>query len=362
MCEGSLEFLEGILEGWTDGDGLGSQKLNIGGGVTVSPKLAMQMFDIANATNRSPTIETLIVAINPKHKIKHRHKRYVVKWRQEKKAESWSCKDEASVMWRKIDTLDTSPYDGWVFNLEVEVDNSYVAESIGVHNCNANATVNAFHNRRDLDGYAHVALSANWLYMHINGGRDNGSQLRDGFKFSQTGIAPRQLKRDGEDYLFPDTVFRKDQVSQKWLKVANEEAGTYVAYEPYLLPVDNFETFKIALASAIARDHQVIHAWHVGNGGMRLRNGYAVIGRGPGNHATLFHSGKWVGGSDLVHPDSENSWGPSKNSLYGRVGGSGWGDDGFGLFTMADAYAAHEYHAYWVLVGTKVTDGALNAK
>jgi hypothetical protein len=232
--------------------------------------------------------------------------------------------------------------------------------SIG--SCNSNATVNAFHNRRDLDGYAHVPLSANWLYMHINGGRDNGSQLRDGFKRSQTGVAPRQLKRDGENYLFPDTVFNTRQVPAKWLEVANQEAGTYVAYEPYLLPVDDYATFKIALASALARDHQVIHAWHVGNSGMRLNNGYAVIGRGPGNHATLFHSGKWVGGEDLVHPDSENSWGPSKNSLYGRVGGTGWGEDGFGLFTMASAYAAHEYHAYWVLVGTKVTDGLLNAK
>lgn len=220
--------------------------------------------------------------------------------------------------------------------------------------CNASATVAAFHNRRLTDGMAHVALSSNYLYMHINGGRDQGSQLVHGLEFSKKGLAPRELIVDGQKKLFPATVFSTRQVPTALLRAAAAAAPTYQSFEAYRLPSDDYATFKIALASALARDHQVIHAWHVGRNSMNLRNGYVQVARGVGNHATLFHSAKWVGGQDLVHPDCQNSWGPSKNALYGQVSREGWGEDGFGLFTMSDAFACSSTHVFWVLPGNKI--------
>jgi hypothetical protein len=220
--------------------------------------------------------------------------------------------------------------------------------------CNASATTNAFHNMRQLDGLAHIPLCSNYIYMNINRGVDGGSQLIHGLEFAAKGVAPRVLNVDSKEVMFPHNVFNKRSVDVRLLQAADAAAPTFQSWEAFRLPSDNFTTFRVALASALARGHQVVHAWHVGNNSMDLRNGYVVQGNGPGNHATLFHSAKWVGGADIVHPDCENSWGPSKHIHYGTVSRSGWGEDGFALFTMADAYKCAKNHVFWVFSGNKI--------
>lgn len=238
------------------------------------------------------------------------------------------------------------------------VRSKWVLQQGRLGSCNCAATIGACHNRRHLDGLAHIPLSVNYLYMHINGGRDQGSTLAAGIEFAKKGMAPIELSRDGEKWKFPLTVYNTRQVPQNWLKIAREESTTFQSFEAYKLPVGNYTMFKRAVASALARDHQIVHAWHVGRNSMSLRNGYIVVGRGSGNHATLAHSGKWVGGEDLVHPDVQGSWGPSKDPIYGPTG-SGFGDDGFGLMTMRDFYACSGAHAYWVFVGNKMNKDAI---
>jgi hypothetical protein len=244
--------------------------------------------------------------------------------------------------------------DGDVYKAMRQRRTRWIINQANLGKCNASATVNAFHNRRDLDGLQHVVLSDCYLYMNINRGRDGGSLLQDGMEFSKQGIAPRVLTSEDQSYTIPHDVYLRRQVPDKWLRLAAVAAKMYTTFECYKLPVNDFQTFKIALASAIARDHQVVHAWHVSNASMRLRNGYLQQGNGPGNHATLFHSGKWVDGEDIVHPDVENSWGPSKDPMYGPTGSAGWGEDGFGLMTMQDAFQCTKYHDFWVFVGNKV--------
>jgi len=223
--------------------------------------------------------------------------------------------------------------------------------------CGAFAEVNAQHNRRGIQGLPHVVLSAHYLYMNINGGRDNGSALVDSLEFSKKGIAPRELDVGGKKVLFP-AAYNKNSVSASIYKAAAEQSVLYRSYEAYRLPSQDYSTFSIALASALARDHQVVFAWHVGRYSNRLKNGYVVTGNGPGNHANVFHSGKWVDGEDLVHPDGENSWGPTKNPLYGPLG-AGWGEDGFGLFTMQQAYQCARNHTFWVYTGNVITKESL---
>jgi|GEM_PF-5486785 len=230
----------------------------------------------------------------------------------------------------------------------------WVLNQANLGKCNASATVGAFHNRRDLDGLPHVVLSDCFLYMNINRGRDQGSLLQDGMEFAKRGVAPRKLNLDGENYTIPSDIYLKSQMPQKWYNIAVEAAKGFCTFECYKLPVNDYQTYKIALASALARDHQVVHAWHVGGNSMRLRNSYVVQGNGPGNHATLFHSGKWVGGQDLVHPDLQNSWGPSQDAMYGPTGTGGWGEGGYGLMAMQDSFQCTKYHDFWVFVGNKI--------
>lgn len=226
--------------------------------------------------------------------------------------------------------------------------------------CNASAIVAAFHNRRELDGMTDVVLADSHLYMNINGGSDRGSQLVHGMEYSTlNGVAPVLLDVNGEQQKFPLAAFNRRQVSQALLRAADTAAKTYQTFEAYRVPVTDYNTFKIAIASAIARDHQIVIALHAGRSFMSLNKGYIQQSRGPGNHALIVHSGKWVGGDDLVHPDIQNSWGPCKNPLLGRVGGSGWGEDGFGLITMSSLWQCARSHVFWVFPGSKANKGAL---
>lgn len=229
----------------------------------------------------------------------------------------------------------------------------------GLGSCNAAATVGAFQNRRDVEGLKHVPLSVNYLYMHINGGRDSGSTLAEGIKYAARGIAPVKLQVEGREWIFPHKSYRTSQISAAQMAAAKAEAANYVAHEAFKLPVGNYTMFKRAVASALARDFQIVHAWHVGGNSMSLRNGYIVQGRGPGNHATLGHSATYVGGEDIVHIDVQNSWCRTSDPIYGPTG-SDWGEDGgFGLMTMQDFYACAKYHDYWVFTGSVKNEGSL---
>lgn len=354
-ASGPREFLEGVLQGWQDGDGLGSP--GYGGGVTVSHRLAMNMYDIATFLGHEPRIETLDVKINPKHKIKERRLRYIVKWPSNPVGEKQPrFESTEKVVWRKFHKTEPEPFSGWVYNLEVEDDHSYVAEGLGVHNCNASSNCSAAENVRDEQGMPEVALSDCHLYSGINGGSDNGSALISSMKKMQDdGCSPMEVQVGGMTRVMPNDVYNRRNFDREVLKIADQEAARFKGMEYYKAPIDSFEKFAACIASAIARRFQVIFAWHVGGSSMRLNgNGYAVVGRGAGNHSNCLHSGKWVGGKSLVHPDDQNSWGPSVNALFGPTGGQGWGEGGFALFTMEDVFACARNHCTYIVPTLKI--------
>lgn len=236
----------------------------------------------------------------------------------------------------------------------------WIVNQGSIGKCCPSSVIAAYHNRRDLDGQSEVVLADSHLYMNINGGKDGGSQLVNAMNYSQIGgISPVKLRVNGSEMHFPLTAFNRRQVSQALLKAADEAAKTYQSFEPYRIPNNDYATFRIAVASAIARDHQIIVAVHVGRNFGALRQGYVQQASGFGNHAVLLHSGKWVGGEDLVHPDIQNSWGPSKNPLLGRVSNSGWGEDGFGLITMSSLWQCAKTHTFWVFPGSRMNPGSL---
>jgi hypothetical protein len=211
--------------------------------------------------------------------------------------------------------------------------------------CNPSALKGAVHQIRESQGMPFIEMSDSWAYLQINGGRDNGSLLEDAARLSAKGMAPKLLQVGGRTVEFPESVYNKSQVNRDVMAAANEAAKDHTTHELFIAP-DNWEDFVMVISTAIACDFPVIHAWHVGNNGMRLNNGYVNNSRGPGNHANFFHSGKWVGGKTLVHPDNQNSWGIN------------WGDGGFGLFTMESAFQCRKYHTFYVLTSCNVDPGS----
>lgn len=218
--------------------------------------------------------------------------------------------------------------------------------------CNASALTGGAEQVRDNQGLPHVALSSNDAYMQMNGGRDQGSALIEAFRLAQTrGIAPRLIQMGGKQYMIPLDVYAKNQLSREVIAAADAEAPRFRGWEWYRAPRE-YKAFARCLASELARGNPVVFAWDVCSASMKLRNGYVITGRGKGNHANVFHSAKWVGGQDLVHPDDRNSWGPTQDELYGRRGQS-WGDGGFALFTMEQAFACNQWHDTYIMTSMR---------
>lgn len=220
--------------------------------------------------------------------------------------------------------------------------------------CDASANCAGQENTRENQGFADCPLSDCHVYSNGNGGRDQGMALITTFTLMQEkGVSPMQVQVGGLTKTLPNDVYNRRQFDPTVLKQADLEAQRFKGWEFFKAPMDSFEKYCRALASAIARKQQIIFAWHVGGNSMRLNNGYAVPGRGVGNHANCIHSGKWVGGKTLVHPDDQNSWGPSVNPLYGPVGGQGWGEGGFALFTMENVWACAAHHCTYIMTSVK---------
>ncbi len=325
LCNAPKEFLECVLNGWQAGDGLGRDEFC--GGVTISHKLAMNMFDIANALGHRATVETLDVKVNPKHKIKARQKRYQVKWPRDRKP----CVSEKSFetethVYRKVFEVEKIPFEGHVYNLEVEGDHSYVAEGVGVHNCNAYAIAAALEKARELRGLPRVVLGPEFLYAQINGGRDSGSQLKDGWKAAENiGIPPVEFVKY-ESYL------KREQSPE-----ATANAGRFKILKGEAYGVHSDEE----LATALALGWVCVVACHVTNAWMNLdSNGVVEATDGPGNHAIHCDDIR-INSRGEYEYDHAGSW------------GTRYGQDGRGWTTWKRHYRTpSKYHQFYAVRST----------
>jgi len=302
-------FREALLRGWLDGDGHHSASRSVG--TTVSRDLAQDMFNTAQSLGlsvsiygRQPPPVSLAYLNGPKTGMTFPRYRWDVsirdwdggrskrgvgqlpnrRWRTKiagKHIGVYDTEGEAiqaavaarmgacgsgpyaveikeGVYWRSVREVLTEDYQGWVHNLSVEGDQSYVAEGVGVHNCTI-ATVGhaiqlASHygqgktvtisDQAVLDKYA--ALSG---YNPVTGANDTGLVVQnvlndwvkvgiDGHKalaFAQVDLANRRevlaaIAIFGWVYLginFPDSAMDQFNAGKPWdvVRGATMEGG-----------------------------------------------------------------------------------------------------------------------------------------
>jgi hypothetical protein len=127
-------LLEGVWSGFEDGDGYTQVK----GGktstrlVTVSPVLARQLWRIGMRLGYRPTITSTQPKLS--HGVKSRRRRYDV-YTYETGKRTWRPEEEDGTILAVVEQVTTEEFAGVVYNLEVEVDHTYIAAGAEVHNC-----------------------------------------------------------------------------------------------------------------------------------------------------------------------------------------------------------------------------------
>lgn len=296
LASGPREFLGSMLEGWLDGDG--HDRRNERQGVTISRDLALGMFDIAQALGLRPSIRRY--QSKTYGTVKTRQARWEVSLGQGGK-DTYRCKADASHVWRKVKGVEREEFAGPVFNLEVEGDNSYVAEGIGVHNCNGHAAATSGEASRYVSGMPPVDLSAWYVYAILCNGVDRGSMILDALELmSSDGCAPESLVKYG-------IINPRSLTSQ-----------AHTAAPNYKIEIGSRITNYLELGTAVQRQESINLAVCVGNSFNNLNSdGVPGLGRGYCNHAVHVGMGmkRAKDGSWLVK--MQNSWTTQ------------WGENGF---------------------------------
>jgi C1A family cysteine protease len=312
LMSGPREFQEAMLQGWLDGDGWHSVRGV--SGVSISQDLALSMFDIANSLGLRPSINWG-KAVQTKH-VKMRQPRITVEIAS--KDDNWRVQQNATHMWRKVRSIEREPFAGYVYNLSVSGDNSYIAEGIGVHNCTANAIAAALEFDQMKQQLSQIFIPSR-LFIYYNErviegtvDSDSGAMIRDGLKsVGNQGACP-------EDMWPYDITKFQDQPTQECYQVAlqhraivyqrvvrdlNQMKGCLASGYPFVFGFTVYESFE---------SQQVAQDGHVP---MPQPNEQEL-----GGHAVL-----------AVGYDDTNQWFIVRNSW-----GENWGMKGY--FTLPYAY------------------------
>jgi hypothetical protein len=177
LTAGPTEFLEGLFWGWMDCDGCARstpRRKDFRMGCTVSHALAMNMYDIANHLGLCPTVCKEKPQVNGAAKTRQAPWKVKVIPEPGDYRPNYRMQSEDGRVWRKVYAVEREPYSGLVYNIGVEVDNSYIAEGIWVKNCWAHSTTGAVQAARAVMNEPTIGLSAYSVACKIKGFRDQG--------------------------------------------------------------------------------------------------------------------------------------------------------------------------------------------
>ena len=127
LMGGSREFLSAVFSGWLDGDGC-VRKNGFREGVTISPDLALAMYDIAQSLGSNPVIDWRESPQNSAAVLRQ------PRWTLTMPVGAGRCRQTETHVWRKVRALHLEEYAGPTYGLTVDGHGSYTAEGVGVQN------------------------------------------------------------------------------------------------------------------------------------------------------------------------------------------------------------------------------------
>jgi len=210
-----------------------------------------------------------------------------------------------------------------------------VKDQDGIGACQGYASASAVEKARELSGQPYVELSGDFAYSLVNGGRDRGSLLIDGFRAAQKyGYAPANT---------PGLVrweYRRDRMPA----AAFTAAKAFRGFEGFTC--DTQQQF----ASAIALGFVGVVAVHVSGNYSRMdSNGISLGGNGVGNHAVCVDDIVWDANLGDFKYDSPNSW---KRT---------WGVEGRAYYTFERHFRETiRRHKFYVFPTASIDSGADN--
>jgi len=168
---------------------------------------------------------------------------------------------------------------------------SYTKNQGPVGKCAASATAGILERGFDLQGLPFIELSDDYIYCHVNGGRDQGSLLIDVIHQAERGTCPANFVPAGMIY--------KNRLSPE-----SHANAIYNALEGEWCQIKSEQELNTAIALAMP----VNVAWHFTNSSPRLDgNGMSTPSRGAGNHSVISDGLKREGRRFLY--DTQNSHG-----------------------------------------------------
>ena len=312
LMSGPCSFQEAMLQGWLDGDGWHSVRGV--SGVSISQDLALSMFDIANALGLRPSINWGKAVQS--HHVKVRQPRITVDLAS--KDDNWRIQLDDRYMWRKVRAIENEPFAGYVYNLSVSGDNSYIAEGVGVHNCTANAIAGAIQFEQMKQTLAQI-FTPSRLFIYYNErdmegtvNSDSGAQIRDGMKsVGSLGVCPEDMwpyiianyAEKPSDACYQTALQHKAILYQRVVRDLIQMKGCLASGYPFVFGFTVYESFE---------SQQVAQTGHA----PMPQHGEKTLG----GHAVM-----------AVGYDDANQWFIARNSW-----GTGWGMQGY--FTLPYAY------------------------
>lgn len=211
----------------------------------------------------------------------------------------------------------------------------WMQDQKGHGSCNACADAYAERKAQFLRG-RHDTPMLNWefLYAQINGGRDNGSLLKDGMNAAQSvgmPILDRTRHKIGAG-----RIYKNQFTPEEYAAAQLNRATKAVAVND-----------ELTLATAVLSGFPAVVAVHVGGSFTRITPaGFAGSDGGAGNHAVHVDDVEIING-ELAF-DHQGSWGTNMH------------DQGRAYLTWRSHFTTTiKYHVFWVLLSTNDGDDPL---
>jgi intein/homing endonuclease len=179
LMNSNLDFLKGVLDGFDDGDGT-KKVIYFRELTTCSYTLSSQLFLIAARLGLSPRLTKLTRKDSENGKPRQQPYRvYYVNVNRQQIQNRTRFKVENGYNQYRVDKIEKAEYEGLVYNIEVDGDNSYIANGVAVHNCNKPSTAGLIYPRFEI---AHNVLSVQEAWEMISGGKTT-SDFKDFISF-----------------------------------------------------------------------------------------------------------------------------------------------------------------------------------